>query len=120
MTLSHRVRRSWYQALRAGPAVMLIALLPSVLYLDHWTGYVNELLGTSQAMQLSELERPNHSAHCHVGPSTCSEQPTAYSPQVLPTVIELDHPELPTVLLEDGLSLLQEHTSSPLTEPPRA
>lgn len=120
MTLSHRVRRSWCQALRVGPAVMLIALLPSALYADHWTAYASELLSSSQAMQLSELEDASHRAHCHVGPSTCSEQPTVYAVQVIPTVIDVDHPELPAVLLEVGLSLLLEHTSSPLTEPPRA
>jgi hypothetical protein len=120
MALSHRVRWSWCQALRVGPAVMLIALLPSVLYLDHWTSYASGLLGQSEAQQLSELKQGTHSAHCHAGPSTCSEQPAVYSAQVIPTVVDLDHPELPAVLLEDGLSLLQEHTSSPLTEPPRA
>lgn len=107
-------------ALRVGPALMLTALLPSVLYLDHWTAYASALLGPSEAQQLSELNRANHASHCHLGPSTCSEQPTAYTTQVSPTVVDLDQPELPAVLLEDGLSLLEEHTSSPLTEPPRA
>lgn len=118
MALVQRARRSWFLALRVGPALMLIALLPSVLYLDHWTAYASALLGPSEAQQLSELA--SHSAHCHVGPSTCSDQPAVYSAQVVPTVVELDHPELTGVLLEDGLSLLEEHTSSPLTEPPRA
>jgi hypothetical protein len=118
MPLFQHARRSWFQALGVGPAVMLIALLPSVLYLDHWAQYVSQLLGQSQAAQLSDLA--NHSAHCHAGPSTCSDQPTVVSPKVFPTVVEVDHPELPAVLLEDGPSLLQEHMSAPLTEPPRA
>ena len=118
MALSQRVRRSWFRALGIGPAVMLIALLPSVLYIDHWTSYASSLLGESEAMQLSELA--NHSTHCHVGPSSCSDQPTVYATQVVPTVVELAHPELPAVLLEHDPPLLVEHTSAPLTEPPRA
>jgi len=118
MALFQRARRSWFVALRVGPALMLIALLPSVVYLDHWTAYASELLGPSEAQQLSELA--SHSAHCHSGPSTCSEQPAVFAVQVIPTVVDLDQPELPAVLLEDGPSLLQEHRSSPLTEPPRA
>jgi hypothetical protein len=120
MALAHRLRRSWLQALGIGPALMLIALLPSVLYLDHWTAYASALLGPSEAQQLSELNQANHASHCHLGPSTCSDQPTPFAVQVIPTVVDLDQPELPAVLLEDGLSRLEEHISSPLTEPPRA
>jgi hypothetical protein len=117
MAISRRVRRSWFRALGIGPALMLIALLPSVLYIDHWTTYVSGLLGQSEEAQLSELA--SHSTHCHAGPSTCSDQPALYTAQVFPTVVEVDHPELPAVLLEDGPTVLQEHTSTPLTEPPR-
>ena len=99
---------------------MLVAFLPSVLYIDHWTDYAVRLLGQPDVLAAIEREGSGHESHCHVGPSTCSEQPAPNVGQVFPAVVQLDYPELPAVLLEDAESPLEEHTRSPLTEPPRA
>ena len=119
MSLFLRVRRGWYRALRVGPTLLLLAILPSVLYLDHWADYAERALGLGGSIEASELQ-DGHATHCHLSPGTCSEQPAAtLVVQVFPRVVELDHPELPAVLLEDGESVLEQYVRSPLTEPPR-
>lgn len=119
MPVWHRLRRSWYRGLRVGPAVLLIAVLPSVLYLDHWVEYAGRALGSAQAADVGEFDGATHAAHCHLGPASCSDQPVPASPQVFASVVELVRPELYSVALESDETRLEEFTVSPLTEPPR-
>ena len=116
-----RLRRRWYRLLRAGPLVLLLAFLPSLLYVDHWGEFLDPGRGGAISPEhLAEsLGGNGHAAHCHVGASTCSEQPAPASVQIFPALTELSEPEFPTVLLEDSVTAPEEFIVSPPTEPPR-
>lgn len=95
---------------------MLLALLPSTLYLDHWA---EQLTSTFFGSGVEEAEELSHHAHCHLTPGACSDQPVAPSVSVFPAVVEVSEPELPSVLLEDGSTALEEAVVAIPTEPPR-
>lgn len=63
--MSGRARR---QLLQIGSLVVLLfAIAPNVLYIGHWG-----IIGGRSDMA-SEAEVEGHAAHCHVGPSKCSD-----------------------------------------------
>ena len=107
------VRHRWSRALAAGPVLMLFALAPSVMYLDHWSEYV----GLSAA---HEEDASEHAQHCHFGPATCSDQPLPPDLSVTPAVVHVVEPELVSVALEEARTTTQEHAVIPPTDPPRA
>lgn len=116
------VRRTWFRLLAVGPLVLLLSLLPSLTYLDHWGEYIQYsvsgpgLLGN----EADPLEHTAHHTHCHAGPSTCADQPVPIgSANGLASVVELPQPELPQVAVEDPTRHLEEVSVSPLTEPPQ-
>jgi hypothetical protein len=112
--LARLLRTRWYRALAAGPLLMLLALAPSVLYLDHWTEYLG--LTTSEAK-----ENPmGHLGHCHIAPASCSDQPLPPDLSATPAVVHVVEPELTSVALEESVSTVEGQTVAPPTEPPRA
>jgi len=112
--LARMVRTRWYRALAAGPILLLLALAPSVLYVDHWTEYLGL---TTSATEEQPLE---HAGHCHIGPATCSDQPLPPDLSATPEVVHVVEPELTSVALEESVSTIEEHVVAPPTEPPRA
>ena len=107
------VRNRWCRALAAGPLLMLFALAPSAMYLDHWS----EQFGLTSAEEESPAE---HAGHCHFGPATCSDQPLPPDLSATPAVVHIVEPELTSVALEEADMTTQEHVVVPPTEPPRA
>jgi hypothetical protein len=112
--LARMVRTRWYRALAAGPILLLLALAPSVLYLDHWTEYLG--LTTSQ----TEEQPLEHSGHCHIAPGNCSDQPLPLDLSATPAIVHVVVPELMSVALEESVRTIEEHVVAPPTEPPRA
>jgi len=100
---------------------LLLAYLPSVLAVDHWSDQRGET-----AVQEHAPVQPGgpdydaaHASHCHAGPAGCSGQPTSTSDPVLDGLVELLPPDFPAVLLEERTAPLMEFLSSPPTEPPQ-
>jgi hypothetical protein len=112
--LARLLRTRWYRLVGAGPLVMLLALAPSVLYVDHWAEYWGL---TASATEESPME---HIGHCHFAPANCSDQPLPPDLSATPAVVHVVEPELTSVVLEEHQVVLQEHTVAPPTEPPRA
>jgi hypothetical protein len=111
--LARMVRTRWYRALAAGPILLLLALAPSVLYVDHWTEYLG--LTTSQ----TEEQPMEHIGHCHIAPANCSDQPLPPDLSATPAVVHVVEPELTSVALEESVRTIEEHVVAPPTEPPR-
>ncbi len=119
MTLSLRLRRGWYRALGVGPAVLLMAIVPQFFYIDHWSEFLTTAFSGQMVVE-TEANHAAHAAHCHLSPGTCADAPLPASVQVIPTVIDVVHPELPAVALESDASRLREFVTTVLTEPPRS
>jgi hypothetical protein len=111
--LARMVRTRWYRALAAGPILLLLALAPSVLYVDHWAEY--------WGLTASETEENpmEHIGHCHIAPANCSDQPLPPDLSATPAVVHVVVPELMSVALEESVSPTEEHVVAPPTEPPR-
>jgi hypothetical protein len=109
-----RTRVQSRRLLAAAPALLLAALLPSLLYIDHWGTY---LFGMSAALE--EAETAGHEQHCHSGVSTCSSQPATGAP-VLGSIVEMPRPRLTTTALEEAQVMVQGLAVAPPTEPPRS
>ena len=112
--LARLLRTRWYRLLGVGPLVMLLALAPSVLYVDHWMEYWG--LTASQAEE-NALE---HVVHCHITPANCSDQPLPPDLSATPAVVHVVEPELTSVALEENVGTMREYIVAPPTEPPRA
>lgn len=110
-----QLRRRWRALLRAGPLVLLLAFLPSLLYVGHWSDLIGVALGQPGAAE----DVLSHAAHCHFGQSTCSDQPVPPEVRVAPAVVEVPKLELTTSALEESQTFLSEHYVAPPTEPPQ-
>jgi hypothetical protein len=109
------VRRIWVNLLGVGHLVLLLALLPSVLYIDHWSEY----FGWTHDADSPGAEEV-HQGHCHLNPSTCSDQPLPPGPKMTWEVVELKEPALPTTIaLDETLATETGFVVSVPTEPPR-
>ena|ERR1700694_1327950 len=112
---TRRVRRSWWILLGAGHLVMLLALLPSMLYIDHWSAYFGWTKDDD-----SPGAQEVHQGHCHLSPSTCSDQPLPPGPRATWEVVEFKKPNLPPIVALDEPSVkLTGVVVSVPTEPPR-
>jgi hypothetical protein len=98
---------------------MLAALVPSLLYIDHWGEYLDYAFGL-EVEEASELEHLAHESHCHYGPSTCSEQPAPLAVTPFPQVVELPDPKLTWQEIEDVQAHVEEFVAAVLPDPPRA
>ena len=108
------VRNRWSRALAAGPTLLLFALAPSVLYVDHWAEHAGLVAGETE-------ENPaEHIGHCHIGPANCSDQPLPPDLSATPAVVHVVVPELMGVALEESVRTVEGHVVAPPTEPPRA
>ena len=107
----------WHRALRVGSVILLAALLPSLLYIDHWGEFVDFALGRADAADAAEAAA--HSVHCHFGAASCSDQPVPTNLSQLGTIVEVPEPPLPAVALEERASTPEEFVVTPPTEPPR-
>jgi hypothetical protein len=112
--LARLLRTRWYRLLGVGHVVMLLALAPSVLYVDHWAEHFG--------LTARETEEPplEHVGHCHIAPANCSDQPLPPDLSATPAVVHVVEPELTSVALEEGVRTIEEHMVAPPTEPPRA
>ncbi len=120
MSLVRSLRWSWLQLLGVGPAVLVVALLPSFLYLGHWSDYLGDSLGYQAAEAATdEAERAEHRTHCHFGPATCSEQPAPPNMRSFSVPIEVPMPEYTAAAVDDSANALEEFVSLIPTEPPR-
>jgi hypothetical protein len=108
-------RRFWARLLSAGQLVLLLSLLPSVLYIDHWA----EFIFPNEAHQMSEAEHALHESHCHFGGGSCGEQPVPTNLRMLVAVVDLPDPRLVATVLEDVRRPFQETFVTPPTDPPR-
>lgn len=114
------VQRAWYGAVTWAPLILILALLPSTLYIDHWAEYLGAVLSSSPVEEVGRAEHVSHHAHCHAGPGTCSDQATAPGSQLFPQIIELSEPDFPTVLVESSTATLAAAIVRVPKEPPRA
>lgn len=113
-----RLRQRWSGLLRVGPLVLLLAFLPSLLYVGHWGEFLDAAIyGTSAPGAASE--HTSHEAHCHAGPASCSEQPALSRVEVFPTVVDFPQLELAESRLEASATVLKEFFATIPTEPPR-
>ena len=103
--------------LQIGPLLLVLAFLPSLLYVGHWSELVNYAMGHPGVEEVTDIEE--HAGHCHIGPATCSEQPAPASVSVIPLLIDLPEPELQMTALEEIISILNEIVVAPAKEPPR-
>jgi hypothetical protein len=108
-------RRSWWGLIGAGHLVLLLSLLPSVLYLDHWS----EFLFPNRPEHVSAADEALHESHCHFGSGSCS-QPVPTNLKMLVSVVDLPQLELTVTAIEDVASVIEEAFITPPTEPPRA
>jgi hypothetical protein len=46
------VQRTWLTSLRVGPAILLLAFLPSVCYLGHWEDFARNAVGLEEPQEL--------------------------------------------------------------------
>jgi len=108
------VRNRWSRALASGPILLLFALAPSVLSVDHWAEYLGLIASETE-------ENPmEHIGHCHIAPASCSGQPLPPDLSATPAVIHVVVPELISVALEESVRTVEGHVVAPPTEPPRA
>lgn len=107
---------SWARGkmLAVGPALLLLALMPSLSYTGHW----GELFGGAAEPENS-VEHEAHEGHCHYGPSSCADQPVPPNFRSFADLIELPRPSLTAFPIEDAAVLPIEFLSPPPVEPPR-
>ena len=102
-------RRAGASTLAAGPVLLLLTLLPSLLSVDHWT-----------AVSAAEASgAATHQGHCHSGPATCAEQPVPPNLRSFADLIEMPEPDLTALPLEDAAVRPIKFLSPPPVEPPR-
>jgi hypothetical protein len=107
------------------PFVLLLALAPSALYIDHWVDMfsppgpsVVEVTPHSKPDSHHHGDQTTHNMHCH-GSGGCSGSylPIVFGDAVLEA--KMAGTDLPAVLLSESGSTLEEFLAPPLTEPPR-
>jgi hypothetical protein len=94
---------------------MFLALLPGVLYIDHWS----EFVFPNRPESISAGDEAVHESHCHFGSGSCA-QPVPTNLRVLVAVVDLPLPRLLATAVEDATFALQQAFVTPPTEPPRA
>jgi len=124
MSQPRPLRRIWFRLLALGPVVLLLAVAPAFLYVDHWGDFIGYAAGRTHATGTTSgipnhSEHANHHGHCHFGPAGCADQPALVSSQALPRVVELPSPTLSARPLEDATVSLEEVAVAPPTQPPR-
>jgi hypothetical protein len=107
------VHGAWLALLGAGHLVLLLSLLPSVLYIDHWVEFINP------SAEISKAGLALHESHCHLGSGSCGEQPAPTNLKSLSSIVDLPQPQLLAVAIEDVAPASQETFITPPTEPPR-
>jgi hypothetical protein len=121
MSVSLRVSRTWLRLVGAGPFVLLLALLPSYLAIDHWGEYAGYITGRHPAVEEGSAEHASHGTHCHYGTSACADQPAPINGRVLPAAVELTQPHLADVKVEPAREEAPLGVAfAPLTDPPWA
>ncbi len=111
------LRQRWRAALQAGSLLLLLAFLPTTLYVGHWGQFTDYAIGRT-GHERTHPDHVSHEAHCH-GASSCSDQPQPVGVRVFPTVVELSVPSFIDHVIEDDVSIYSEFFLAPPTEPPR-
>jgi hypothetical protein len=121
MSLPLRISRTWLRLVGIGPALLLAALLPSYLAIDHWGEYAGSIKGHHEEAEEGSAEHASHGMHCHYGPSTCSDQPAPINGRVLPAAVELIEPRLAALWMDaPRVGVLLSVAFAPPTDPPWA
>lgn len=110
--LRRRLLQRWYRFLGAGPLVMLLALAPSLLSIDH----VAEDFGWLHESDDSPMD---HIGHCHLNVASCSDQPLPPNPGAAAAVVNVVEPELTFLALEEEHPRRYGRVVVPPKEPPR-
>ncbi len=113
-----RLRQRWRAALQAGSLLLLLAFLPTTLYIGHWSEFTDYAAGRTGHERPTDPGHASHEAHCH-GVSSCLDQQQPVGVRVYPTVIELPLPSLIDHVVDDEISIYREFFLTPPTEPPR-
>jgi hypothetical protein len=102
-----------HRILAAGPLILLVALAPSVLSIEHLAAYAGLV---HEADEMSEA----HVDHCHVNMASCGDQPLPPNPGGAPAVVDVVEPELRLVGAPEDTHLRRDgNVIAPPTEPPR-
>ena len=96
---------------------MLAAFLMSASYFDHWTEYFGWTHDDDSSPGAVEI----HQGHCHLNPSTCSDQPLPPGPKMTWEIVEVKEPNLPVIVApgEPSATVAGFVTLIP-TDPPRS
>jgi hypothetical protein len=123
MWVGRRLRRAWPNAIGAGPAILLLALMPSVSYIDHWDEFSRAAMSSDSRQERDEGDVPSphdeHEAHCHTNVAGCGNQPPA-DLRLLHVVVDMEEPKLVETELVRSSIRLQGFDSIVPTEPPRS
>jgi len=93
---------------------LLFGILPNVLYLGHWPlpgGQGHESIDTQE-------EAREHAAHCHLGPSDCSDSPSLGQSLLVPATVAFSLPESGLLPLIETPQELAFTTASPRIKKP--
>ena len=113
-----RLRQRWRAALQAGSLLLLLAFLPTTLYIGHWGEFSDYTFGRSGNERPADPDHASHEVHCH-GISSWSEQPQPGGVRIFPTVVELPQPSFIDRVVEGDVSIFSQFFLTPPTEPPR-
>jgi hypothetical protein len=106
------------------PILLLLALAPSGLYIDHWIEHftaghhVEEFTPHRKADSHSDHHRQVHKSHCH-GSGGCSDAAVTAGLDDATLETRAGATDLPSVLLGDTAARMEQVYLIPPTEPPR-
>ena len=105
--------------IRSGPLLLLLALVPSVLYIDHWAEEHSPIDLGAVNRHSGHIDFHSHQAHCHYGPASCSQQAIVTNYDGTPRLIEEPAPALVSTPVVLSTTHLSEFVSDIPTEPPK-
>jgi hypothetical protein len=120
-----RGRQPWTRRLAAlAPILLLLALAPSGLYIDHWIEHLTaehhvEEFTPHRRADTHDHHREVHNSHCH-GSGGCSDAAATASLDDATFETRGGGPDLPSILVGDTVARMEQVYLIPPTEPPRA
>jgi hypothetical protein len=120
-----RARQPWIRrSLALGPVLLLLALAPSGLYIDHWIEHFTadhhvEEFTPHRKADAHAHHQEAHNSHCH-GSGGCSGASLAAGLDDATHETRGGGSNLPSVLVSETATRLEEVHLAPLTDPPRS
>jgi hypothetical protein len=117
MSLDGGLRKMRRRLLIAGAPLLLLSLLPTLLFVGHWS----QLAGgfTGEDWVVNEEDHDAHEAHCHTAFAGCGDQPAPPGLQGFAAVVDLPEDGSVTIAIDEWAQVLEGLTVVPPTEPPR-